>query len=518
MTNRIKAKLILQLSAGGMSGRQIAAAQQISRNSISKVLQSAREKDIAWEDVEQLNDHEVYELLFPEKVHNNFVYPDPDWNYIHKELARVGVTLKRLHAEYRDQCTQEGRPFMGYDRFCKRYKSFTVTKNVVSRVGHKAGRIMEVDWAGPTMALVNPATGEITKVHLFVACLPFSRMSYVEPTLDMKQNTWLLCHVHAFEYFGGSTPCIMCDNLKTRVISHPKEGEVVLNDAYREMANHYNSAVLPVRSSKPRDKASVENGVWQATISVVAELRNEVFSDFQTLKQRVRVVLDSYNSKPFSKRSGTRYQVFAEEEKDLLKPLPVHACEICEWVYGRKVQRNSHICYKHNYYSANYLAIGKTVDLRITESKIEIFLGGQRLATHPLFPAYCRNRYSIYKNDLPEDKTYSDWNSDRIRKWAERIGDNCSGVIERIFQSCRFDEQGFNGALAILRLSHTYGSGRLEAACSIALKTGKRSPRYKDIKPILATNQDKLIEVSQSNHIDDQTGYVRGADFYEDVL
>ena len=96
---------------------------------------------------------------------------------------------------------------MSYDRFCKRYRSFTVHKQVASRVGHKAGRIMEVDWAGPTMRLIDPATGEVSKVYLFVACLPFSRMSYVEATLDTKQNTWLNCHVHAFEYFGGATPC-----------------------------------------------------------------------------------------------------------------------------------------------------------------------------------------------------------------------------------------------------------------------------------------------------------------------
>lgn len=106
---------------------------------------------------------------------------------------------------------------------------------------------MEVDWAGPTLGLVNPATGEIAKVYLFVACLPFSRLAYVEPKLDMKQNTWLLCHVHAFEYFGGTTACIVCDNLKTGVAKHPHEGEVVLSDAYREMANHYSAAVLPAR-------------------------------------------------------------------------------------------------------------------------------------------------------------------------------------------------------------------------------------------------------------------------------
>ena len=149
------------------------------------------------------------------------------------------MTLKRLHAEYRDACSARGEASMGYDRFCKRYREFTVRKSVVSRVGHKAGRIMEVDWAGPTMAVVDPATGEVSKVCLFVACLPFSRMSWVEPTLDMKQDTWLRCHARAFGYFGGAAPCIVPDNLKTGVKRHPREGEVVVNDAYREMAAHY---------------------------------------------------------------------------------------------------------------------------------------------------------------------------------------------------------------------------------------------------------------------------------------
>ena len=98
----------------------------------------------------------------------------------------------------------------------------------MSWVGRKAGRNMEVDWSGPTMSLVDPATGVVSKVYLFVACLPFSRYSYVEPALDMKQDTWLRCHVHAFEFLGGATPCIAPDNLKTGVTAHPREGEVVL--------------------------------------------------------------------------------------------------------------------------------------------------------------------------------------------------------------------------------------------------------------------------------------------------
>lgn len=89
---------------------------------------------------------------------------------MHRELARTDVTLKLLHSEHAEAAAAAGEPAMSYDRFCKRYGEFTVRRNVVSRLGHKAGRNMEVDWSGPTMALVDPVTGEVSKVHLFVAC------------------------------------------------------------------------------------------------------------------------------------------------------------------------------------------------------------------------------------------------------------------------------------------------------------------------------------------------------------
>ena len=418
MANRIRAKDILKLDASGLSGRAIATSLGVSRNSVRATLAAARQEGLEWEDVKSLAEQEVYDRLFPEKASEGVTYPDPNWEHVHKELARDGVTLKRLHAEYRDELTEKGEPSMSYDRFCKRYREFTVHKQVVSRVGHKAGRIMEVDWAGPTMTLVDPATGEVSKVYLFIACLPFSRMSYVEPTLDMKQNTWLYCHVHAFEYFGGVTPCIVPDNLKTGVRRHPKEGEVELNDAYREMAAHYGAAVMPARVKRPRDKPNVENEVWQVAIEVIAALRDVVFTDINLLRSAVAEKVEEHNSRPFSKREGTRRQVFEEQERLLLRPLPVMSYEVCEWVYGRKVQRNCHVAYRYNFYSVSHLAVGKSVDLRITESKLEVFLGGERLTTHPLFPPYARNRYSTHEGDLPKEKSYSGWDADRIRRWA----------------------------------------------------------------------------------------------------
>lgn len=517
MARRIPVRGILRLRASGLSGNAIARTQSVSKTSVMDTFHAADEKGVSWDDVEPMSDSEAYALLFPERVHDGPVYADPDWEHVHRELARVGVTLKRLHAEYRDEQRSKGGPFMSYDRFCKRYREFTVSKQVVSRVGHKAGRIMEVDWAGPTMPLVDPATGEVSRVYLFVACLPFSRLSYVEPTLDMRQDTWLRCHVHAFAYMGGSTPCIVPDNLKTGVKGHPREGEVELNGAYREMAAHYGSAVMPARVRAPRDKPSVENEVWQAATEIVAALRDTVFTDFNELRRAVAARLEEHNSRPFSKREGTRREVFEEQEGPLLRPLPAVPYEVCEWVYGRKVQKNCHVAYKHNYYSVSHLAVGRTVDLRVTDTTVEVFLAGERLATHPLFPASARNRYSTHAGDLPEGRPYSDWDAGRIRRWADRVGPSCREVVDRIFRRVDYDEQGFSAALAVLRLEHRYTRARLERACEMALAAGRPSPRYRNLKPILETNQD-LVEGARAGDDggpgDDEAGYVRGADFY----
>ena len=133
---------------------------------------------------------------------------------------------------------------------------------------------------------------------------------------------------------------------------------------------------------------------------------------------------------PSPSARGTRRQVFEEQERPLLRPLPAAPYEVCEWVYGRKVQRNCHVSYKRNFYSVSHLAVGRSVDLSVTESTVEVFLVGERLATHPLFPAYARNRYSTHEADLPDGRSYSDWDAGRIRRRAERVGPSCAGVVE----------------------------------------------------------------------------------------
>ena len=174
--------------------------------------------------------------LFPEREQPGPAYPDPDWDAAHAELAEVGATPRLPRGEYREERAARGEAAMSHDRLCRRYRQFAAGGSVAGGVGRKAGRNMEVDWSGPAMSLVDPATGVVSKVYLFVACLPFGGRGYAEPALDMKQDTWLRRHVHAFESLGGATPRVVPDSLKTGVTAHPREGEVLVSGVEHDLA------------------------------------------------------------------------------------------------------------------------------------------------------------------------------------------------------------------------------------------------------------------------------------------
>ncbi|WP_409046895.1 IS21 family transposase [Microbacterium sp. HA-8] len=515
MVRRIKAKLVLRLRAEGFTGRQI-AAQGMSRTSVAAVIDAADRGGIGWDDVADLDEAEVYARLFPGRGEHDSVHAQPDWERVHRELARVGVTLKLLHGEYVDACRTTGSTAMGYDRFCKTYQQHVLIAGAASRVGHKAGQTVEVDWSGKTMQLTDPVTGKQARVYVFVGTLPFSRFAFVEPTLDMKQDTWLRAHVAMFDWFGGSVPRIVPDNLKTGVLKHPAEGEVVLNDAYRELAAHYSAAVLPGRVRKPKDKASVENTVGNIATWVIAGLRDRQFATLPELRAAVYERVAAFNAEPFQKRAGSRLGVFEGEEKPLLRPLPQVPFEISRWFYGRRVQKNGHVVFERNFYSVPYVNIGRSVDLRITDTTLEIFDGDQRLTSHLLAPVGASNEYRTHDADLPGRPRYRQWDADRVREWAARIGEDTTTVVNRIFESVPVDEQGLDAALAVLRLTRRYSAARVEAAAGIALASRVRSPRYAHLRPILESNQDHPDGRSPWSEpaIAEPAGYVRGADYY----
>jgi hypothetical protein len=366
------------------------------------------------------------------------------------------------------------------------------------------------------MSFIDGNTGEEIKVYLFVATLPYSMYSYVEPTLNMKMDTWIRCNVHMFEFFGGVTTRIVCDNLKTGVVSHPKEGEIILTEDYEAFGNHYVTAIMPAQVRKPKQKASVEGTVGNIATAIIAKLRNRTFTSLAELKTAVEEKLDEFNRAPFQKREGSRQQVY-EQEKTHLRPLPDTPYEIASWDRKHKVGLDFHVIYKKNRYSVPYQYAKQYADLRVTDTHVEIYINGQRVTTHQRFPSYIEYKHSTKPEHMPPEFLRQEWDDERIKRWADSIGPNTRNVIDRIFGSYEIKEQGYNPTLSVLRLSKTYSQERLETACELALKK-YRMPRYHHLKALLSANQDKLYLESKvkdtSEEENGHLGYLRGAEYY----
>lgn len=522
MARKIRAKLILELRAQGMSRRSIASTRRMSMGSVCEVLGIADERGITWDQVKDMGDEQVYALMYPDRHVKESVLEEPDWAYVHAEMAKVGVNLRLLHDEYKAECARSRKVAMGYTRFCEKYGDYVVANNLTKRIEHKAGASCEVDWSGPTVGkgVVNPVTGEVAKVYLFVGVLPFSQKAYFEPTLDMRERTWLRCHVHMYEFWGGVPQRTVCDNLKTGVIKHPREGEIVLNDAYEALGEHYMTAIMPAQVRKPKQKASAEGTVKDAATWVIASLRNRVFESFDEVVLAVRERLAAYNAHPFQKREGSRDSVFEEAEAAQLRPLPDVRYDVAEWVYNRSVGLDFHIVYAKNRYSVPHRYAGRKVDLRVGESTLSIYHAGERIATHRLLPSYIANAYATDPAHMPEAFLKPDWDDARIRGWAGKVGPNCAAVVDRIFDRVKIKEQAYNPALSVLRLAKKYGDARLEAACAHALPR-LTSPRYKHLKAILESNLDERSPLQPGPEPglargSAPKGHVRGADYYRD--
>lgn len=515
MARKIQVKLILLLRSTGMSQRAICKSRHMSRSSVSEVFRIAEEKHLTYADVESLPNSEVYTMFFPDKFPEETTYAAVDYAYVHSELKRPGVTLKRLWKEYKQRCTDTGTLAFGYSKFCDDYSAYTASQNLTNRITHKPGYAIEVDWSGTKMHLADRVTGEVIDVYLFVAVLPFSQYTYIEPCLDMKEASWIGCHVHMLEFFSGVPVKIVCDNLKTGVTEHPKQGEIILNETYAELGTYYETAIMPTGVRKPKQKASVEGAVGKIASAVIAALRDRIYLTLDELKKDIRTELEAFNAEPFQKRDGSRLAVYESEEKPFLRPLPAVPFEMAEWVYNRLVQPDCHVVFEKNYYSVPYQYVSKHVDIRATQSTVQIYAGDMRITSHPRFASYMTNHYSTHEEDLPEQFRAPEWNDAQMLHKAEQIGPSTAIAIQRIFEGVKIREQAYNAVNAVLRLEKAYGAERLEAACAFAL-TRFHSPRYRQLRTILAEKLD--AGAITKNEDSTESGYIRGANYYSHLV
>lgn len=505
-----KIREVARLDAAGLSIRQISDGCKIPRSTVSDYLGRLEEAGLSWPFPQESSDEELLSRLFarPSMRSRDADRPLPEWSSVHKELHRKGVTLNLLWQEYREDYPTG----YAYTQFCHHYKQWAKCVDVSMRQVHKAGEKLFVDYAGMTMPVSDPVSGQISQAQVFVAALGASQYLYAEATATQQLADWIGSHVRSFEFLGGTPEIVVPDNLKSGVAKACRY-EPDINPTYADMATHYGMAVIPARPRKPKDKAKVESGVQIVEREILAPLRDRTFFSLGELNRAMRELLEKVNHRPFQKLEGSRTELFEKLDRPVLKALPKERYEHSEFL-NPTINIDYHIDVNGHYYSVPYTLKGQKIQVRLTKQVVEVLHRGKRVASHMRDDR--KGRHTTDPAHMPKaHQQHLEWSPSRIIRWAGTVGPHCAQVVRFIIESRPHPEQGYRPCLGLMRLARGYGETRTEAACRRAVALDVCS--YSSIRSILSTGKDneplpgdgsELMTCSLSHQ------NVRGGDYY----
>lgn len=505
-------KQIIRLKEQGEPILKISRITGVSKNTVKKYLRYLKGQNLNFDKVLQMSDYDVEKLFYDkeEKPFARYEELEKMFLYIEKELKRTGVTRMLLWGEYKREHPQG----YGYSQFCEHLHRRFKTNKAVMHFEHEPGDKMYIDFAGKRLYITDRKTGKIRPVEVYVSVLGYSQMTYVEAVESQKKEDFISATQNALHFFSGVPQVLVPDNLKSAVTKANKY-EADLNQSFADFANHYNTAVLPARSLKPKDKALVEKHVSIVYNRIYAPLRNEVFFSLEELNDAISELLDKHNNTDFQQEKISRKEKFEQTEKNKLKALARDRFEIKYYKYVT-VMKNCHVQLREDkhYYSVPYRYIGKKVKLIYTASSVSIFLKHERIAYHRR--SLINFAYSTIKDHLPSSHQFvADWNPDKFISWAKKISPKVEDYIRKIIESKVYPEQAYRSCVGILSFSQKTSNERLIKAVERASRYGVYN--YKTIKNIIEGKLDTLIEPGDTDFQQELPFHenIRGAENYK---
>jgi len=473
---------VFRLKGLGCTHSQVARSCQVARSTVREYLRRLEGAGLGLPLAEGLSEEELEARLFRQPAARGPVREVPDWAWVERERRRQkGVTLKLLWQEYRG----EHPDGYGYTQFCEHYRRWGKGLELAMHQRYRAGEKMFVDWAGVTMPVVDAGSGQVRHAQVFVAALGASNYLYVEAAWTQQLPDWIEAHVHAWEYMGGVAAITVVDNTRSAV-SRPCRYDPDTNPAYRALAQHYGTVVIPTRPRRSRDNAKAEVHVQITEREVLAPLRDQTFFSLGELNRRVGERVEAVNRRPMQKLGVSRRELYEELERPALKPLPGERYEYAEF-HRARVNIDYHVEVRYHRYSVPYQLRGQQVEVRLSARIVEILHKGRRVATHLRDDR--RGGYTTEPSHMPKaHREHLEWSPSRLIRWAGTVGPSCAGVAETIIEEKPHPEQGYRACLGLMRLAKRYGPVRMEAACRRAVALGVCS--YRSIKSILTTGKD----------------------------
>lgn len=508
---KIKDVLRLKFEAR-LSHEKIAAATGMSKGAVTNAVRRALQKGLSWPLPAELDDSRLEALLYAQAAPRS-QYGQPDYARVHQELKRKGVTLQLLWDEYE---AAHGEQAYRYSQFCARYHAYRGTLARSMRQVHRAGEKVFIDYSGDTVAVIDPKSGEILSAEIFVATLGASKYAYAEATWTQTLPDWIGSNIRMLEYFGAVPGLWVPDNLKAAIKTACRY-EPEATSTYGDCARHYGAAILPARPYRAKDKAAVEMSVLVVQRWILARLRNRQFFSLGELNAAIAELLVDLNRRPFKKLPGCRAEAFESIDRPAMKPLPAMRYEYAEWVKA-KVGIDYHAQADRHYYSVPHSLVGEHVMVRVTDTTVECFFKGGRVAAH--VRSDLKGQHTTLAAHMPSaHRKHMKWTPGRLLNWGQNIGAGTRAVVQWQLENRPHPEQGYRACLGLLNLSKTYGEERLEAACRRALAIG--SPTRKRIIAILKARLDQHPELFPATDTAAATasrthGNVRGADYFRD--
>ncbi len=395
---------VLEMSRREVGIKKIAIALRISKNTVRKILRQTEEEKIA----------RTALPMWAAAV---------NWEIVRESVGR-GVPVNILHRENVDPKE------VSYIKFWRYYKLKNPSSKPVTMVlHHKPGERTFFDFTDG-INIVDGKTGEVRKTQLLCGVLAFSSLTFGEFVEDQKLPTMLRGMENVFKYFGGITPYLTVDNLKSGVArAHLYDPDV--NPTFVDFANHWGFAVIPARPYSPRDKGKNESAIGVIQRQFYQEVRERTFYSLRELNIEFRKYCDRLNCDKMKDHGGvTRFERFATE-KSLLKPLALQDYEIsiCK---DAKVHSDCHVQVEKNFYSVPHLFVGRSVRVRIKTKLIEIFDDSLNvLAVHVKLVG--SGKYSTVEAHYPEAKVQaSRFEIKYVKAEALKVGPETVKLIDDI--------------------------------------------------------------------------------------
>ena len=485
---------VIQMRQNNCSFSVIEARYHIGSSTVQRILKRFEASGLTLQELRTLEPGTVEELIYPPANLQRKDIPLPDFQLYYDRIHARGskVNIAYCWIEYK-----QAHPD-GYEQtqFYEYYNRFVEThygkREAAMAVGRVPGEKMYIDWVGDQPELLTDReTGELRKVHIFTTTLGLSSLIYAEAFPNEKLPCFIEGTVHALSFYEGVPKYLVPDNLKTAVIKHTRD-ELVLQSAYSDLEDFYDTIALPPPPRKPKGKPTVENHVRYLEAHLIEKLREKTYISLEDLNAEVTKIVAVLNSRRFQNRSFSRQDAFEKYDKPCMKPLPGGAFTVCDYKTVNKVPDNYHIEYDGHYYSVVYTQCGRPAILKATPSEIRICDQYNRLIckhkrSYKDFPLYIteddhmRPEHLYYKEVNAKDGAY-------YRRWASVFGPNMSEVIDRMLKAPKHEEQAYNACAGLLHHVKDLPHGIVEEAARQCIQMN--SCRYKAFKRVLSRIQD----------------------------